>query len=130
MDTLSSRPPDKLQPGTPSIDPKFLRQRLSILAWARVGLGALAGVLAGAFNFLTLTPANPNQQAYYGLYLAVIVYLLSYYLAKYWLVPGIPARDKNKLITQGIGSFIMMFLFVWILYNTNCYLGGVGCFHI
>ena len=92
----------------------------------------MAGLVAGLLGFVTLNsyPANPqlNPNAYYGIYVAILVYVLSYYIAKYWLVKGIPPRDKNRLITQGIGSYIMMFIFVWILYNTSCYI--YGCIHI
>jgi zinc transporter ZupT len=100
------------------MDPKVYRQKLSLLAWIRVGLGGLSGLLAGMLGFLTVEPNNPNQNAYYGAYIAILVYFLSYYFAKYSLLKGMDPKNKNKLITQGIGSYIMMFLFVWILYNT------------
>jgi hypothetical protein len=124
---MSSRPPDKVSPGSQPVDTKFLKQRLSLLHWIRVGLGGLSGLLAGVLGFLTTNPLNPSSNAYYGLYIAAIVYILSYYLARYFIVRDIPQRDRNKLFTQGIGSFVMMFLFVWILYNTNCAMGG-PCF--
>ncbi|MDG6995903.1 MAG: hypothetical protein JRN52_08270 [Nitrososphaerota archaeon] len=129
---MASHPPDKTPTNIAPIDPKFLRQRLSLLAWSRVGFGILAGLLAGFLGFLTVDfvpgSAQPNPNAYYGIYIAVLVYVLSYYFAKYWLVKGIPPKDKNRLVTQGIGSYIMMFIFVWILYNTSCYLHS--CIHI
>ncbi|MGH2638604.1 MAG: hypothetical protein ACRDF4_04900, partial [Rhabdochlamydiaceae bacterium] len=51
----------------------------------------------------------------------ILVYLASFYFAKYYWVKGINPKDKNKLFMQGVGSYIMMFLFVWILYNTYYY---------
>jgi uncharacterized membrane protein len=126
---MSSRPPDKASPGSPPVDMKFLRQRLSLLHWTRVGLGGLSGLIAGVLGFLSTTTTLAGTNAYYGFYVAAIVYIISYYLARYMIVKDIPQKDRNKLFTQGIGSFIMMFLFVWILYNTNCYLGG-PCFVI
>ena len=130
--SILTQPPSKTPSNVAPIDPKFLRQRLSLLAWFRVGLGALAGVLSGILGLITVNfdPSHPqpNQNAYYGIYVAILIYVLSYYIAKYWLLTGLPAKDKNKLITQGIGSYIMMFIFIWILYNTSCYI--YGCFHI
>ena len=91
-----------------------------------MGFGALAGIIAGALGLVTpvsvtdgLSNANPN--AYYGFYIAIIVFLASYYFAKYWILKGIATKDKNRLFTQGIGSFIIMFVFTWILFNTAHY---------
>ena len=117
---MSSRPPNKPLPMTPipPMDPSLQRQRLSRLAWMRVGFGALAGILAGLLNFVTLQANVTNPNAYYGIYIAVIVYVGSFYFAKYSWVKGINPKDKNKLFTQGIGSYIIMFLFAWIMYST------------
>ena len=100
------------------MDQKDYRHRLAVLAWARVGLGAIAGLLSGALGFLS-NPGVVNQNAYYGAYIAVLIYFVSYYWAKYSVLKGIDPKNKNKLITQGIGTYIMVFLFTWILYNTG-----------
>jgi len=59
---------------------------------------------------------NPN--AYNGLFVAFFLYFFTYYYARSILLKGIAAKDKNRLITQGIGSYIMMFIFTWIVFNT------------
>jgi hypothetical protein len=105
-------------PSVPPMDPALQRQRLGRLAWIRVGLGAVAGIVAGLLNFVTLQPNVLNPTAYYGIYVGVIFYIGSFYLARYSLLKGINPKDKNKLFTQGIGSFIIMFIFAWILYTT------------
>jgi len=120
---LSPKSTDDSLSKAPTMDPKVYRHRLAILAWGRVGLGALAGLLSGYLGFLS-TPPNLNENAYYGAYLAILVYFLSYYWAKYSVLKGIDPKNKNKLITQGIGTFIMIFLFTWILYNTGVYMYG------
>lgn len=118
-------PPVKSEP---PVDRNFLRHRLQILAWIRVGLGALAGFVAGYLPFAPYGIFNPNNYA--DIYLAVFIYIGSYYLAKYGLRIPLPYKDRNKLITQGIGGFIMMFLFFWILYTTYCYSISSACPHI
>ncbi len=125
MPNLSSgpSPSDNVGSTAPPIDPKLRRRMLARLAWMRAGLGALAGALAGFLNFLSLDVTNPNSNAYYGAYIALFVYIISYYLAKNVLGMNLPPSDKNKLITQGIGSYIMLFLFVWIVYNSLCSIG-------
>jgi hypothetical protein len=107
-----------MAPSTPPMDPALQRQRLSRLAWIRVGFGAAAGIIAGLLNFLTLQPPIVNPNAYYGIYIGILVYIGSYYYARYNLVKGINPKDKNKLLTQGIGSYVIMFIFSWIMFNT------------
>ena len=107
-------------------DPSVLRRKLQLLAWTRVGLGALAGLLAGILPFATPSATTFNSNSYADVYIAVFVYVASYYFAKYSMKIPLPYKDRNKLITQGIGGFIMLFLFTWILYNTLC--ATSGCF--
>ncbi|MDA4111862.1 MAG: hypothetical protein OK439_04945 [Thaumarchaeota archaeon] len=130
---LSSRPTKNAGvPSVPPLDPSTQRQRLARLAWYRVGFGALAGFLASVLGLVTPTVASPdvitslknniaNPNAYYGIYIAIIIFLASYYFAKYSVLKGIAPKDKNRLITQGIGTYIMMFIFTWILFNTFNY---------
>ncbi len=93
-----------------------------MLAWARVGLGALAGAVAAFTGFTSVNPPAVNVNAYYGFYIAVFVYMASYYLEKYGLGLNLPPKQRTKILTQGIGSYIMMFMFFWILLNTVLYL--------
>jgi hypothetical protein len=97
-----------------------------------VGFGALGGFLSGILGLLTpianspsvLTSTNQiivNPNAYYGIYIAIVIYFVSYYFAKYTILKGIAPKDKNRLFTQGIGTYIMMFIFTWILFNTYNY---------
>ena len=87
-------------------------------------MGALAGAGAGFLNFLSLAGNNAvNPNAYYGATVAIFAYIISYYLAKRILDINLARSDRNKAITQGMGSFIMLFLFVWIIYNTLCVTG-------
>jgi hypothetical protein len=114
----------------PPVDRAFLRHQLQLLAWIRVGLGALSGFIAGYLPFEANYGKLPfSTNAYADVYFAVFMYIASYYLAKYGLQIHMPYKDRNKLITQGIGGFIMMFLFVWILYSTFCFSVNMACPH-
>ncbi len=124
----SSRNPPA-PPTVPPMDPSLQRRMLGRLYWIRVGFAALGGFVSGVVGLVTPTVsstnlwndlkgnvANPN--AYYGAYIAIFIFLITYYMAKYSILKGINPKDKNRLITQGIGSFIMMFIFSWIVFNT------------
>jgi hypothetical protein len=121
------------------MDPSLQRVMLGRLYWIRVGFAALGGFISGMIGLVTPTSgsnvwtqlkdnvANPN--AYYGAYIAIIIFFLTYYLAKYTILKGIAPKDKNRLITQGIGSYIMMFIFTWILFNTYHFCTLLGACH-
>ena len=118
----------KLPPSPePPVDRAYIRHQLQILAWIRVGLGALSGFIAGILPFNPTVGLTFNSNSYASIYLAVFFYIASYYFAKYGLGIHLPYKDRNKLITQGIGGFIMMFLFVWLLYSTFCFSVNYAC---
>jgi len=76
-------------------------------------MGVVAGLLSGMLGFIT-----PSLDAWRGILLALALYILTYYFARYVLARGLPKGQGHKYVTLGIGSFIMLFLFTWILYNT------------
>jgi hypothetical protein len=122
---LSSNPNLPPISGQPPLDPKFFRRKLQQLAWIRAGLGAITGVLTGVLGFIGGSTQHWN--AYFGLYVPVLVYIGTYYLAKYPMGLGLMQKDRGKLISQGIGGFFLIFLFVWVLYNSLC--ASNACFH-
>ena len=128
MDTLSSKPSKNNNnpvPAIPPLDPASQRQRLGWLAWMRMGFGALSGLVSGALGLvspLTLSSTVQfNDNAWYGVYIAIFVYIITYYIAKYTILKGIAQKDRNALFTKGIGSYVMVFLFTWIIINTFHY---------
>ena len=76
-------------------------------------MGVVGGLLAGLMGFTT---ANP--EAYRGIVIAIALYMVTYYLARYVFARELPKGQGHKYVTLGIGSYIMLFLFTWILYNT------------
>jgi hypothetical protein len=123
--TMSSKPHANPPPSFAPIDPKVWRHQLNVLAWVRIGLGALAGFLAAATGFTNSTSPPPGDFAYYGVYVAAIVYAASYYIARQFVLTNLDPKNKNKLITQGLFPFIIIFLFTWIVFNTLIYATGI-----
>ena len=86
---------------------------LDKLYWLRVVAGVLAGVFATLLGFI-----STNQpEAYKGVILALAIYALTSYAARYHILKELDV-SLRKIYTHGIGSFIMLFLFTWILLNT------------
>jgi len=77
--------------------------------WLRAGLGVLTGAVAQLL-FDTDYPT--------GILFAVVVYLGSYYLVRHLWGSKLKPGDSRKLITAGLGSYALLFLFFWILLFT------------
>jgi len=85
---------------------------LDKLFWIRVGLAVATGWAAGALGFDSRNPA-----AGLGVLLAILVYIASAMLAR-GFASQLEPKLRNRAYTTGLGSYIMIFLFTWILYNT------------
>jgi len=83
--------------------------RFDKLYWLRIGLAALAGF---ASNELVGVDWST------GVTIGIAVYLVSYYLAWYVWYRGLARNLQGKIYTTGIGGFVMVFLFTWILFFT------------
>jgi len=79
----------------------------------RIGFGILAGVLAGALGYLSYNP-----MAFRGVGIGFMIYFLSYIVAKFSFGRSLPPTDYRKMVTTGLGGYVFIFLFMWILYNT------------
>ena len=75
----------------------------------RIGLGVLGGLTA--YRVFGLDYLD-------GLLVGVIFYLASYYLARYIWFRKLDKADVGKIYSTGIGGYIMVFLFTWILIFT------------
>ena len=86
---------------------------IGTLFWIRIGLGVLAGIISAfAGNAI-----GADSRPYVGLGIMIILFIISYGIAKAMRIP-LPPSDKKKLIMTGIGSYFFIFIFTWILVNT------------
>jgi len=73
-------------------------------------LGVVAGILAAEI---------PGTDFYNGVSLGILVYLISYYFARYSWYKGIDRQFQGKLYTIGLAVYIGLFIFSWILFFTQ-----------
>ncbi|NHI04118.1 hypothetical protein DYY67_1493 [Candidatus Nitrosotalea sp. TS] len=107
-------------------DESRIKSGLDKVFWLRVGLGILAGTISAIIGSTML---HAHERAYTGLGIVIVLFIISYGIAKSLRVP-LPSSDKRKLIMTGIGSYFLMFLVSWILVYTiiNPYI-SVGTVH-
>ncbi len=112
----SENPAKDMPPEEPRIvetDESRIKRGLDKVFWLRVGLGILAGIIAAVFG----SPLDTNQRIFVGFGIMIVLFIISYGVAKAFRVPLLPS-DKRKLVTTGYGSYFLMFIFSWILVNT------------
>ncbi len=86
-------------------------KQLDQVFWIRAFLGAATGLLSGVVGF-------SDGMLYTGLLLGPIMYIVSYLVAKYVVRLNLPQQESHKIFTTGLGSFIALWLFTWIIYYT------------
>ena len=82
---------------------------LDRIFWMRAGFG----VTTGAISQLLF-----DSDYLSGILFAIVVYLGTFYLLRLLWGGKIKPEDQRKLYTSGLGSYILLFLFFWILLFT------------
>lgn len=74
-----------------------------------MGLAAVAGVTAEV-----LVGSDYGS----GISIGILFYLVSYYLARFTWYKGVGREKQGKVYTTGVGGYIMLFLFTWMIFFT------------
>ena len=89
-------------------------KKLNKLFWLRVGLSVIAGISA---TFLFDSIEGPEERRWTSIGYMIIIFIVTIIIAK-GMKMQLPASDRKKIVTQGIGSYIFLYLFTWILSYT------------
>lgn len=111
--------PHVAEPPINDTDKSDVQQKIDILFWIRVGLAVLGGTLA---TFL-FEPLLGEERRWASIGLLIVIFIGSIGIAKGMRIQ-LPPSDKKKLVTTGIGSYIFIYLFMWILTYTFVHAGG------
>ena len=79
--------------------------------WIRVALGIISGVVTGFLGF-----NSNNSAAAQGILIPIVVYIFTFYVLRLRLKDSV--MSPRQIFIKGLGSFIMLFLFSWVLYNS------------
>jgi len=91
----------------------YTKKKLDQLFWLRIALAVIAGILA-TFIF---EPIEGEDRRWGSIAFMIIVFIISVGIGKRMNLQ-LPKSDRKKLLTTGIGSFIFIYLFMWILSYT------------
>jgi hypothetical protein len=89
------------------------KRMLDKLFWIRIGLAAIGGVVA-TFLFESI---EGEERRWASIVFMIIIFVISAVIGKGMKI-GLPPSDRKKLITTGIGTYVFIYLFMWILSYT------------
>ncbi len=96
-------------------------KKLDKLFWLRVGIAVIAGTLA-TFLFEDI---EGEERRWASIVFMIVIFIVTIFIAKSMKMQ-LPSSDRKKIVTQGIGSYIFLYLFVWILTYTIVHAGTVS----
>jgi hypothetical protein len=96
-------------------------RKLNKLFWMRVILAVIAGT-AATFIFEDI---EGEERRWSSIGFMIIVFFGTIIVAK-GMKMQLPSSDRKKLVTQGIGSYIFLYLFTWIVTYTLVNSGSVS----
>ena len=96
-------------------------KKLSKLFWMRIALGIGAGI-ATTFIFEDI---EGEERRWASIGFMIILFFGSILVAKAMKMQ-LPSSDRKKIVTQGIGSYVFLYLFSWIVSYTLTHLGDVS----
>ena len=97
-------------------------KKLSKLFWMRIALGIGAGI-ATTFIFEDI---EGEERRWASIGFMIILFFASIIVAKAMNLQ-LPPSDRKKIVTQGIGSYVFLYLFSWIVsYTLFKHLGDIS----
>jgi len=122
-ETESNAPPviPPTEPTTNLAEKSEKDRKLNKLFWLRVSLAIIAGTTA-TFIFEDI---EGEERRWASIGFMIIIFAGTIVIAK-GMKLQLPSADRKKIITQGIGSYIFLYLFTWIVTYTLTHAGSAS----
>ena len=109
------------EPSTNLAEKSEKDRKLNKLFWLRVSLAIIAGTVA-TFIFEDI---EGEERRWASIAFMVIIFAGTIVIAK-GMKMQLPSSDRKKIVTQGIGSYIFLYLFTWIVTYTLVHAGSAS----
>ncbi len=83
---------------------------VSIIYWSRAGLGVVAALLS------TLISSLDTLGLFNGISVALLVYIITYYVFKSFFVAQV--EKPTKIFTTGVGAYFLTWIVAWVVFYT------------
>ena len=90
------------------------KKRTNLLFWMRFGFALIGGAIA---TFLFEEIDGDEERRWTSIIFMIVLFIITCFIAKGMKI-NFPKADRKKLVTTGIGSFIFLYLFAWIMTYT------------
>ena len=90
------------------------KKRTDMLFWMRFAFALIGGVIA-TFAFDEI--ADSEEKRWISIIFMIVLFIVTCFIAKGMKI-NFPRSDRKKLVTTGIGSYIFLYLFAWIMTHT------------
>jgi len=107
----------KIPPTQPAVSEEqqnITKKRTNMLFWLRIGFALIGGAIA---TFLFEGIEDTEEHRWSSIIFMIVLFIITCFIAKGMKI-NFPKSDRKKLVTTGIGSFVFMYLFAWIMTYT------------
>ena len=104
-------PTDSAETYITDAETKNIKKKDTKLFWLRVGFAIIGGIAA---TFLFEGIEHDEEHRWTSIIFMIILFLVTCVIAKGMKI-NYPRSDRKKIVTTGIGSFIFLYLFAWIM---------------
>ena len=107
----------EIPPPTPVISEEqqnITKKRTNMLFWMRFGFALIGGAIA---TFLFEEIDGDEERRWTSIIFMIVLFIITCFIAKGMKI-NFPKADRKKLVTTGMGSFIFLYLFAWIMTYT------------
>ena len=104
-------------PPTPVISEEqqnITKKRTNMLFWMRFGFAIIGGAIA---TFLFEEIDGNEERRWSSIIFMIVLFIFTCFIAKGMKI-NFPKADRKKLVTTGMGSFVFLYLFAWIMTYT------------
>ena len=92
----------------------IIKKRTNVLFWMRFAFALIGGVAA---EFLFDGIADSEEKRWSSIIFMIGLFVATCFIAKGMKI-NFPKSDRKKLVTTGIGSYVFLYLFAWIMTHT------------
>jgi len=93
---------------------KITKKRTDKLFWMRFVFALVGGIVA---TFLFEQIDGNEERRWTSIIFMIVLFIITCFIAKGMKI-NFPKADRKKLVTTGMGSFIFLYLFAWIMTYT------------
>ncbi|MEE9512003.1 MAG: hypothetical protein V3V38_03055 [Nitrosopumilaceae archaeon] len=95
------------------VDKERTNRKLRTLFWFRIVLALTAGTLA---TFL-FEQYEGEERRWVSIGFMITIFIITIFIAKEMKL-GLSRSDRKKIVTEALGSYVFLYLFMWILTYT------------